>query len=259
MLFYLAGCLPGMAQVGFQVSPARIFFHKRSEPSQTAIVHINNPTDTRLVLQATCVDWRRDSTGSKNYTPPGSLPTSCSSSIRISPSVVELAPGEKRDIVITFTAASGLPMDRISNAMLLFTQSNEQELAKKQFIAPQLIIRVQIGVHVYFLPKDNLTPAIDITTMEVTKKDEQHQVRVKIHNTGQALLESQLRLEYLNLQTMEEVKAEPVPVNTMPHDRFWVTAQPPQALKTGNYLIVAVLDSGSGMPLKVAELETVLK
>ena len=260
ILLGLLGSPPGMAQVGFEVAPARLFFHQRNGLSQSALVRVHNPTGTRLVLQVSCSDWRRDSNGVKIYSAPGSLTSSCCSSLRISPAVIELAPGEKKDVAITLIAAPKLSMDHISNAMLLFTQNKEQEdLTRPQVAAPQLIIRVQIGIHVYFLPKPDLPAAIDIIGMDVIKPDDQQQVRINVHNTGQTLLESQLRLEYLNLQTMEEVKMEAIPVNTMPYDQFWVAAVPPSSLPSGKYLIVAVLDSGPGIPLKVAELETVLQ
>ncbi len=259
LLFGLIGWFPGLAQVGFQVAPARLFFHQRNGPSQTAVVHVNNPTGVRMVLQITCADWRRDSTGAKVYSTPGTLPLSCCSSLRVSPALVELAPGEKKDVVVTLITAPELSQNQISNAMLLITQSNNQDLTKMQSVAPQLVIRVQIGVHVYFLPNADSPAGIDIAQMDAINPNAQNQVRVQVHNTGQTLLESQLRLEYLNLQTMEEVKTEPIPVNTMPHDQFWVTAVPPSSLPAGTYLIIAVLDSGPDTPLKVAELEAILR
>ncbi len=45
----------------------------------------------------------------------------------------------------------------------------------------------------------------------------------------------------------------------MPDEAFRVTTNVPPNLSAGKYLIVAVLDSGPGQALKVAELETVLK
>ncbi|GAB3921953.1 hypothetical protein GCM10028804_18630 [Larkinella terrae] len=247
------------AQVGFQVSPAKLYFQQKGNAVQTARMHLTNPTNTRLELQATCADWRRDSTGSKVYYAPGTLPGSCCALLKITPSVIELEPGEEKDVLVSISAEPKPAYGKIRNAMIFLTQSNEQELARAKSSAPQLLIKMQIGVHVYLTPEGNSTPDIDITSMDVSKPAQQYQVKVQVQNKGEALVESQLRMEYLNLETMEEVKAEPIAVNTMPQDKFKVVAEVPRNLSAGKYLIVAVLDSGPSQALKVAELETVLK
>lgn len=246
------------AQIGFQVSPAKLYFNRASADNQTLQLHITNPMNTRLVLQATCADWRRDSVGEKVYYPPGTLPTSGCSLFKVTPDVIELAPGEKRDVLVSLLPNQQLATTTLRNAMLLLTQSNEQEVARQKG-ASQFIIKAQIGVHVYVLPSDHTEPDIAITGLNLTQTTKPYQVNVRIHNTGKALLESQLRLEYLNMGTMEEVKTEAIPVNTMPNEAFRVTSTVPASLSAGKYLIVAVLDSGPGQALKVAELETVLK
>jgi hypothetical protein len=246
------------AQIGFQVSPAKLYFNRKGPSEQTMRLHLTNPMDTRLVLQATCADWRRDSTGDKVYYPAGSLSTSCCSIIKVTPSIIELAPGEKRDILVTLIANSPSKTGGISHGMLLLTQSNEQEVSKLKGAA-QFVIKAQIGVHLYVVPEESLPPDIAITNMDVDKSGERYQVKVQVHNNGGTLLESQLRLEYLNVETMEEVKPEAIPVNTMPNDKFRILATVPSILPAGKYLIVAVLDSGPGQALKVAELEAVLK
>jgi len=246
------------AQVGFQVSPAKLYFTQKGTAEQTTRLHVTNTMNVRLVLQTSCSDWRRDSMGTKTYSPAGSLGTSCCSQFKFTPSVIELAPGETRDVLVTLVAGPQAKAGPVRNGMLFLTQSNEQEMARLQG-ASQFVIKVQMGVHLYVLPEEGLQPDIAITGMETVKSGEQNLVKVQVHNRGGTLLESQLRLEYLNLETMEEVKAEAVPVNTLPKDDFKVTASVPSKLSPGKYLIVAVLDSGPSQALKVAELEAVLK
>lgn len=246
------------AQIGFQVSPAKLYFTQKGTSEQTLLLHLTNPMDTRLILQATCADWRRDSTGDKVYFPAGSLPTSCCSLVRVTPSTIELAPGEQRDVLVSLVSDQPAKAGVIRNGKLLLTQSNEQEVARLKG-ASQFIIKAQIGVHVYVIPDDNSPSDIAITGMDIAKSGPQYQVKVQVRNTGGTLLESQLRLEYLNLETMQEVKTEAVPVNTMPNDVFRIVATVPATLAAGKYLIVAVLDSGPSQALKVAELEAILK
>lgn len=246
------------AQVGFQVSPAKLYFDYKASEEQTLQLHLSNPMNTPLVLQATCADWRRDSTGEKAYYPPGALPASCCSLIKVTPSVIALAPGEQRDVLVTLVPNQRAKSDEVLNGMLFLTQSNEQEVGRLNRTS-QFIVKTQIGVHIYVLPRENAQPDMTIIAMDMVRSGEQYQVKVKVHNNGGTLQESQLRLEYLNLETMEEVKAEPISVNTMPKEAFRITANVPPSLSAGKYLVVAVLDSGPSQALKVAELEAVLK
>lgn len=257
VLLCLIGKVPCQAQIGFQVSPAKLYATHNRTGEQTLRLHLKNAMDTRLVLQATCADWRRDSVGAKAYYPPGSLPTSCCSLINVTPSVIELAAYEERDVLVTVLADPHPSNGLLRNGMLLLTQSNEYEVAKAK--GASVVVKAEIGVHLYVLPEVSRQPDIAITGMDVAKVGEQYRVKVQVENNGGTLLESQLRLEYLNLDTMHELKAEPMPVNTMPNESFKVAAAVPSALTMGKYLIVAILDSGPGQTLKVAELETVLK
>ena len=79
---------------------------------------------------------------------------------------------------------------------------------------------------------------------------------VRVNNTGKLNAESQLRVEITNLVTSEEIKLPAVPVNSLPGERIWVNAELPEKLPQGRYLIIAIVDSGSDVPLQVAELET---
>lgn len=257
LLLCLTGGFSSQAQYGFQVSPAKLYFTHSSVSEQTLRLHLNNSMDTRLVLQATCADWRRDSSGAKVYYPAGSLPTSCCPLVKVTPAVIELAPHEERDVLVTVLADTPT-QSTLRNGMLLLTQANEHETARLNGKSG-VVIKVEVGVHLYVLPKESPQPAIAITGMDVAKLGERYQVKVLVENSGGTLLESKLRVEYLNLETMQELKAEPVPVNTMPKEAFNVSALVPSTLAKGKYLVVAILDSGPGQTLKVAELETTLK
>lgn len=258
LLLCLIGGFSSQAQYGFQVSPAKLYFTDSPTSEQTLRLHLNNSMDTRLVLQATCADWRRDSSGAKVYYPAGSLPTSCCSRVKVTPAVIELAPHEERDVLVTVLANTRSAQGTLRNGMLLLTQANEHETARLNGKSG-VMIRVEVGVHLYVLPKESPQPDIAITGMDVAKIGERYQVKVQVENSGGTLLESKLRVEYLNLETMQELKAEPVPVNTMPKEAFNVSALVPSTLTKGKYLVVAILDSGLGQTLKVAELETTLK
>jgi len=118
------------------------------------------------------------------------------------------------------------------------------------------IMRVQIGVHLYHVPKAGLSKTMSIDTLSVGSAKENRRVSVRVNNTGKMNVESNIRVEVTNLATSEEIKLPAVPVNSLPGERIWVNAALPEKLAKGHYLIIAIIDSGPDVPLQVAELET---
>lgn len=264
--------LPVLAQgqIGFQVNQPKLYFNEQNGSVAPLRVTVTNPSPVRMVIRASCSDWRRDSLGGKQYFKPGTLTTSCCPYLQVEPETVELPPGAQQDMLVTLKPPLGLNQQQVHNGMLILAQINEQETADAQEKKSQFIYKVQIGVHLYHVPSgvaekslaiDSLTMSLvnDTTSrMGIRVNKAGHRLGVRVSNTGGLQLESHIRLELTNLQTAEETKIPAVPVNTLPGDRIWVMTPLSDKLAKGRYLIIAIVDSGSDMPLQVGELETEL-
>lgn len=247
-----------LAQAGFQVEPPKLYFEEQNGRLAPVRIKLTNPSTVRMVIRASCADWRRDSLGEKQFYPPGKLPNSCCPYLHVQPETVELQPGGEQTMVVSLNPDRPVS-DRLHNGMLLLTQINEREIAQAQGVKSGFIFKVQLGVHLYHTPRNVTQRQMTIDTVSVGQTPEDRHLRVRVGNTGQLHLESQLRLELTNLQTAEETKLEPITVNTMPGERIWVRTPLPPKLPKGRYLVISIVDSGPDVPLQVAELETDLR
>jgi P pilus assembly chaperone PapD len=252
LMWLLSGV--AMAQAGFQVEPPKLYFDEQTGKLTPIRIKLTNPTKVRMVIRASCADWRRDSLGEKQFFPPGKLPTSCCPYLRVQPETVELAPGGEQTMLVSLSPDQPVST-QLHNGMLMLTQINEREIAEAQGIKSGFIFKVQLGVHLYHTPRNVTLRTIGIDTVAVGKTGDGQQIRVRVNNTGALQLESHMRIELTNLKTAEEVKLDPVTVNSMPGERIWVKTPLPKAISAGRYLIITIIDSGPDVPLQVAELE----
>ncbi|MEZ0607985.1 hypothetical protein ACAW74_05695 [Fibrella sp. WM1] len=253
LLCLLAGQLK--AQSGFQVEPPKLYFDEQNGKLTPMRIKLTNPTKVRMVIRASCADWRRDSLGEKQFFAAGKLPNSCCPYLNVQPETVELLPGGEQTMLVSLNPDKPLPA-QLHNGMLMLSQINEREIAEAQGVKSGFIFKVQLGVHLYHTPRNVTQKMIAIDTVAFAKTNADRLVRVRVNNTGSLQLESQMRVELTNLKTAEEVKLEPITVNSMPGERIWVRAALPAKLPAGRYLVITIIDSGPDVPLQVAELET---
>lgn len=242
-------------QMGFQVEPPKLYFEEQQGKFAPTRVKISNTGPVRMLIRASCMDWRRDSLGDKQFYPAGTLGSSCCPYLRIQPETIELAPGTQQDVLVSLEPGKN-PGGTLRNAMLMLTQLNEKEIADAQGQKSGFIIKVQLGVHVYHVPAAAKSRMMAIDSLCLAQVKATQSANVLVNNVGELPLESELRIELTNLVTAEETKLPSVPVNTMPGEKIWVKSPLPDKLPKGRYLVIALIESGTDVPLQVAEFET---
>ncbi|UYQ93209.1 DUF916 domain-containing protein [Chitinophaga horti] len=249
-----------MAQPSVSVAPSRLFYSFPAGQSSTQEIRISNPGKTSMVFSITLADWYRDSLGDKQYSKANTLKHSCASWIELPYSSIVLQAGEERSIPVKLASTRDAG-NIVRNAMIFFTQAEDDESIRSQKkLGASMIIRLEVGVHIYYTPpslsKKSLE-VIDFRDKGVTKLGDstKHVLEVVLHNTGELMTESMVKLELTNQQTAEEIKLEPQPVPMMPGVKRVIRFGLPATLKPGNYLGVAIVDNGPDIPLRIGELE----
>lgn len=251
------------AQGGFLAKPTKLYFDPAPASQQKQNITIRNTSGDPVVLECSLQDWKRDSIGNKVYSNAGTLPSSCGRYVKVTPEVLALQPGEEREVEVTLSA----PPDSIKqtlNAMLMLTQVNEKKAEKSKIVQTQIVVRMQIGVHVYFEPSYLAQKDVDLQRLffaksgTASKEDllaNERGLVSEIANTGQLVAEGKLRLELSNLQTQQVWKLDEKEFNSMPGDLLQIPFTLPSGLPKGAYNVLAMLDLGANLPLKIIEAQ----
>jgi len=259
--------LPATAQVGFQISPGKIFFRQLANQPGVQTVKVTNPTSGDQVVECSFADWKRDSLAQKIYNKPGTQPNSCSKYLHANPENFVLKPGESRLIEVSMSLPDG--EDRqVTNSMLLITQINEKNVDKQgKSLQTGMVFQVQMGVHVYNEPPQLQNKNVDIVDVSYFDRPRSKDsvnvrdniVKALIANIGERITEGSIRFELTNKATLDEWKSKPQDFNSMPGDKFYLGELLPSTLTKGKYNMITILDFGSDQALKVAESEIEIK
>lgn len=267
LIFLIWATLPATAQVGFQISPGKVFFRLLANQPGTQNIRITNPTASEQVVECTFSDWKRDSIAQKVYSKSGTLPNSCSKYLHANPENFVLKPGESRLIEVSMSLPDG--EDRqVTNSMLMITQISEKNVDKQgKNLHTGMVFQVQMGVHIYNEPPQLQVKNVDIVDVSSFDRPKakdstgprENVVKALIANIGERISEGSVRFELTNKTTLEEWKSKAQDFNTMPGDKFYVGEILPATLAKGRYNMITILDFGSDQPLKVAESEIEVK
>lgn len=251
------------AQGGFLAKPTKLYFNPAPASQQKQSITLRNTSDDAVILECSLQDWKRDSIGNKVYSNPGSLSNSCSKFLKVAPEVISLQPGEEKEIEITLSAPTD-SLKQALNAMLMLTQVNEKRAEKSKIVQTQIVVRMQIGVHVYFEPSNLEQKDVDLQRLFFAKNGtalkedllaNERGLISEIANIGQLVAEGKLRLELNNVQTQQVWKLEEKEFNSMPGDQLQIPFTLPTGLPKGSYNILAMLDLGANLPLKIIEAQ----
>ena len=242
------------------VNPGKLFFQQTGSAPETKSVTITNQSTAPISIKTSFSDWRRDSVGRKIYYAPGSIKNSCTKFIKANPQFLTINPGESRNIEVTLMIPDSLA-DVTTHSMLFITQFEENRSVEKSKELKQLInINLEIGVHIYNEPTTLQNRSVDFTNLQFFfDKDSTGSgyVLINFKNTGDLVVAGDVRVE-LTHESGQEHKLKPDQFNTVPGDELMMKFRLP-FLSPGKYQVVAILDPGNDLPLKIAEKEIMIK
>ncbi|WP_018627725.1 hypothetical protein [Niabella aurantiaca] len=243
---------------GVSVTPSRIFFSTPAGQSATRQIKISNTDKAVLILNARLKDWYRDSLGNKIYAEAGSLPASNARWMRVDPLQLVLQPGETKEVTVSIQVPEQ-PVP-VTNSMLFLSQVNERKPvtgldASGKKVA--VIIKVEVGVHLY-----NTLPGLGRKDLEFTTfgdngfiTDSIRQLVITIRNNGEVPTDATLRFELTNKSSGDNIRLPSRAISMLPGSVQVIPINVPARLSKGRYQAAAILDSGDGTDLKVAQKE----
>jgi len=245
---------------GIAVSPAS--FHLNLKPGITQVKELLISNDTKAVhkFQLSLSDFRMGRTGKPEVIKAEDSKYALSKWVSLSPSYLELKPGESKKIGITIR----IPNDESGNVagwtlINVDNMKDKNPLSKDKANEKALNIGVStnfgFGVFVYQNPP-NVT-VNNVAIQKIIYKDTAgvKNVSMTVKNIGDGIGFCTSYLELTSLSTGKKVKLGTKQFTILPQFYRDFTYALPNNLAKGKYSALGVIDYGNDEDIKVAELE----
>lgn len=243
------------------VSPSRVYFN--ADPGQTQVrqLTVTNNSETPQSFTISFSDFGSPGTAGKTeLLDEGEAENSATAWLSASPSLLELQPGESRDVDIILNVPNEEDAARVVWSTALV------KLARERTADPSLgedamgfgiMHTFQFVVHVFQTPKSVTYKNARIIAFEEDGLNEEGEKRIKLHleNTGDAIIDVAAYLELTNMRTGESRREKARAFTTLPGHSRIIHFVLPDDLSPGRYSVLGVADYGDRDAVIAAELE----
>lgn len=248
------------AKAGVAVSPAHLHFTTTPGETSMAKVTINNDTDLPNKFKVSFCDFNMDGYGKSSFLPAGDGDHSLSKWVSVSPSFVDLKPGEKQQLTLTLTVPEDEPgANKAAWSILLIEQAEERKTIDpgrdNEKIAFGIIPTFAFGVFLYQNPPTVEVNKVDIVNFLFDMQEERNFLQIDVQNVGDGISYCTAYIELTNLGTGDSQKLLVKKFTIVPGLTREFKFKLPDHIDSGQYSAVGVLDFGSDEELQAAELE----
>ena len=251
----------GLMAQSAAVSPSRLYFD--AEPGQTQVrrLTVTNNSETPESFTVSFADFSSPGTdGKTELEEPGESAHSASQWLSASPSLLELQPGESRDVEVILQVPDSPDANRVAWSTALVKLARERTGAPgmdEDAMGFGIMHTFQFVVHVFQTPQSITFKDARIVKFEDAglDEDENHLVKLKVENTGDAIIDVAAYLELTNMRTGESRRERARAFTTLPGHSRVIHFTLSDDLSPGNYSVLGVVDYGDRDAVIAAELE----
>lgn len=240
----------------FEVSPVLVSFNAEAGSIQSTKLTLKNYDNQNQKFELKLSDYQIDESGNKKQVAAGTLPNSLANWITINPSMIELNPNETKEIDLIITVPKGHTETRWG--MIHVQVAKEKSpMDMNDNIATGVVLVPRIVVLVKQSPKSNSNySAIIHDFKEVTKQGEDkfRKFEVIVTNTGDKVIDAQVKLSLANIETAEEQEFETNEYTVYPMQSRKLILTLNKSLKPGKYALAAIMDYGHRKSLEGVQL-----
>ncbi len=247
-------------KAGVAVSPSHIHFEVTPGTTESRVITVNNDTDRENKFRVSFNDFNMNGYGKSEFLPAGEGSNSLSRWVNVSPSFVELKPGEKAELTVTLMVPEDHEdANKAAWAIMLIEQAEERKsidpTEAKEQISFGIIPTFAFGVFLYQNPPTVEVTNVDIINLLVNSDDTQSAIQVDVENLGDGISYCTVYVDLTNLNTGDTQKLVMKKFTIVPGLKRAFNFQLPEDLTSGQYSAVTVLDFGSDEELEAAEIE----
>lgn len=252
-----------ISSTGVAVSPSRIRFSAEPGSVKSSKIKINNGTDEAKSFKVKFNDFNMNEHGKSQFVAPGNGKYGVSDWLSVSPSFIEVGPGEKKEITVTID----VPLDEMGHkaawGIMMLEEASErttfEPAANGENIAFGIIPTLAFGVYVYQNPPGVTTNKLDIVDFQINQFEGRNLINIKANNKGTGIAYCKAYVELTNLNTGFQDKLLVKTFTIVPELTRSFSFELPENLESGHYSAVGVIDYGSEEEIEAAELEFEIK
>lgn len=249
---------------GVAISPSRLRFSTSPGNTKSANIKINNDTEEGKAFRIKFNDFNMNEHGKSQFVEPGNGKYGISNWVSVSPSFIELAAGEKKEITVTIDVPDDEAGKKAAWGIMMIEEAAERKTLdhgtdQGETIAFGVIPTLAFGVFLYQNPPGVTNNSVEINDFMINERDEKYFVNIDAKNTGTGIAYCKAYVELTNLDNGEQEKLLVKSFTIVPELTRVFSFELPDYLKSGKYSAVGVIDYGNTEEIEAAELEFEIK
>jgi len=243
---------------GIAVSPPKIIFDAKAGMTQTREVKVVNDSKKTEKFQITAMDFSMNRIGKPQNMNQTVLKYGLTNKLSVSPSYIEVKPGQTAKIKITLTVPDKEEANIAGWGLLSIDQIAERaplEVNKKDAVAMGIIPSFAFVVYLYHNPPNVKNNNIEIQNFSYKDTLDTKRLKLIAENVGDGIGFCVSYCELTNLKTGKTQKLNVKSFTILPGNFRDFMYDLPKDIEPGPYNAVGVIDFGSDKEIKAAELE----
>jgi hypothetical protein len=245
---------------GVSVSPAHLHLTMKPGAVKAHKITVKNNTDKVQQFKISASDFDMTNEGKTIMLPAGEGKYSLSKWMQISPTFINLAAGEKKEINLSVS----IPLD--SSGYFAAWNLIKIELEKPRKKLPQtnssnetlgfgIIPTYAFGVYVYQNPPNVISNGVKITNFTKVSDGKTKKLEIEAKNTGSGIAYAVAYIDLTNLTTGKQQRLKVKKFTIIPDLTRKFTFIIPNTFEKGKYLAVGVLDYDGSEEIQAAKMK----
>jgi len=245
--------------VGVSVTPSTLRYSTKPGFVETKEIKISNDTKSTQRFKVSFSDFSMNRKGKPGAINEQDLKYALSKKISISPSYIELKPGETQKLLVTLKIPSGDEGAIAGWTIISIDQEKEKSTLSSQGGNDQTVsfgvkATYGFGVFVYHTPPNVINHNIEIQDFKYLSNNEGKKLAMVVKNVGDGIGFCNTYVEMLNIKTGKKTKLGLKSFKILPQLEREFEYNIPSDLTPGDYTTTGVVDYGNENDLKIAEL-----
>lgn len=249
---------------GISVSPSH--FHLTQKPGEVRTYKISVKNDTESIKQfkVNIYDFDMNGKGKSSFIQPGQGKFSLSRWLNISPTFIQVKPGEKKEVKFTVSVPNDEKGNKSAWSIIMIEQEEprntlDPRTKSENTVALGVIPTFAFGVFVYQNPPNVVTNNVEITNFQFIEKDTIKSITIEAANKGDGIAYCTSYIDLTNLDNGKQQRLTVKKFTILPELIRDFTFVLPKYIEKGKYLAIGVLDYENSEEIQAAQLNFEIK